>query len=686
MLRSAFLYCLFVWAAGSLSLAQPGLPLLDELGPIVYGEVDPQWLDMDSYEPESGADAVILADIGQATLQWIGGKQVITYTYHRRIKILTEAGLEAAHFEEDYRYGEATYTKVEASTYGLNPEGEVVAFEVDRRTLRSQIIDRRRRAIIFDFPLVKVGSVIEYIYTYYTDQLDVLRPWVFQQDYPVLHSEFHLILPQTHQYQRVNQGDLRNLVAMEEPIQYQTQSSSRDYTRGLRRLTSTDEQITPQAQTGTDQIYILRHLPSLAQEGFGPQDQGLIPALRFQLSGSAEGDRVPGVFDNWKQLNRQVQYQLKPRKLRAKRSYLQQTARRITRDQLGQQAKAEAIFDWVRNTFAWDSTYSREPTRIDRIIKEGAGNSAGLNMLAILLMREVGLDPQPVLLSTRSNGPVQVVAANLGQFNHLIGGLRIGGTEWLFDVLSQLDEMGVLPREDLNQVGYWLGDAQGDWVRLQSHEQIVRFTYNRFTLSREGLLTGDISLTNQSYSAALERTRFEDLGDNPDPYLRRTLLTGMSDPKVMNYSVENLEASGQPLTISCTLQTRDFVQEIGDLLVIQPMMNKRMTENPFSEEDRAVPVDLTYPLRESYLLGIRIPDGYEVAQLPQPQKVMLPNKAGLFVFNVMEMENILHVSSCIFLNQTVFLPEEYQGIRVFFDYIVRKHAEDIVLKRKAGSE
>lgn len=676
----------WLWIAGAIVFAQPSTPELKELESIEYGKVSPQWLEMTRYESDSSADAVILADVGFASLQWLGNKQVVTYTFHRRIKILTKAGQEAANFTLTYPDAQQNVTEIKAATYGLNPKGEVVQFKVDRRDLRDEPVDRRRRQFAFRFPLAKVGSVIEYKYTYYSDRLDLLEPWIFQRKYPVLHSEFHLTLPETHDYQRVMQGDLRNVVMLEEPVQYRSQASYGNLNRNLSLGGGQNRQRFNQLRRGTHQTYILRHIPALEQVEFSPTDQRLLPGLRFQLKGVSEGNSVQGVFRNWKQLNRYVSRQLRRTKLRKRRNYLEQTAKRVTRDEIGKLTQAQAIYRWVQQTFAWDSTYDWRPERLDQVIDQRRGNSASLNLLAMLIMREVGLKVEPVLLSTRSHGPVQVVAANLGQFNHLIGGIRINGTDWLFDVLSDLDELGVLPREDLNQAGYKLDDQGGDWIRLQSQNQIVRFTYSRFTLNQEGLMTGDISVTHQSYSAALERERANELTQNPKDYLRRVVLTGMAQTEVMDYAIENLEASGEPITVSCTLQTRDFVEKIDDLIIIQPMMTKKVAENPFSQKERAMPVDLTYPLRESHLLGLRIPDNYEVVQLPQPQRVMLPNDAGLFVYNVMEMDQILHISSCIFLNQTVFLPSEYQGIRTFFDYIVRKHSEDIVLKRKKGSE
>ena len=70
-----------------------------------------------------------------------------------------------------------------------------------------------------------------------------------------------------------------------------------------------------------------------------------------------------------------------------------------------------------------------------------------------------------------------------------------------------------------------------------------------------------------------------------------------------------------------------------------------------------------------------------VAQIPEPIRVLLPNNAGSFTYNVLEMGDILHFTSSIQINQTTFPPEAYESIRSFFDYVVSKHQEDIILKK-----
>jgi len=81
------------------------------------------------------------------------------------------------------------------------------------------------------------------------------------------------------------------------------------------------------------------------------------------------------------------------------------------------------------------------------------------------------------------------------------------------------------------------------------------------------------------------------------------------------------------------------------------------------------------------MIGIRLPEGYEVAQAPTPIRVLLPNGGGSFTYNVLEMGNIIHFTSAININQTTYPPEQYAGIRDFFQYVVNKHQEDIVIRK-----
>jgi hypothetical protein len=82
------------------------------------------------------------------------------------------------------------------------------------------------------------------------------------------------------------------------------------------------------------------------------------------------------------------------------------------------------------------------------------------------------------------------------------------------------------------------------------------------------------------------------------------------------------------------------------------------------------------------LTNIIIPDGYLVDEIPQPKVTALPESKGKFSYHVSQTGNRLTVVSNIQINERMFMQDEYPGLREFYNRIVAKQAEQIVLKKK----
>lgn len=78
---------------------------------------------------------------------------------------------------------------------------------------------------------------------------------------------------------------------------------------------------------------------------------------------------------------------------------------------------------------------------------------------------------------------------------------------------------------------------------------------------------------------------------------------------------------------------------------------------------------------------MEIPEGYEATEIPEKIYASLPNNAGKFTYQVVNNGNNLMVISQISLNKQMFLPNEYNSLKLFFKMIVDKHSEVIVFKK-----
>ena len=114
---------------------------------------------------------------------------------------------------------------------------------------------------------------------------------------------------------------------------------------------------------------------------------------------------------------------------------------------------------------------------------------------------------------------------------------------------------------------------------------------------------------------------------------------------------------------------------------MSPVVYSAFKENPFKLEARNYPVDFPYKIRELHNINIKIPDGYVVDEHPEAVNLKLPEKGGKFQFLVSQNGNTIQIVNKISISQLHYEPEEYPTIKNFYDIIVEKHSEQIVLKK-----
>ncbi|HTE32789.1 MAG TPA: hypothetical protein VK666_20550, partial [Chryseolinea sp.] len=93
-------------------------------------------------------------------------------------------------------------------------------------------------------------------------------------------------------------------------------------------------------------------------------------------------------------------------------------------------------------------------------------------------------------------------------------------------------------------------------------------------------------------------------------------------------------------------------------------------------------VDFGSPEERIYMCKINIPDGYVVDELPQSKLLKLPENAAKYTYNLVQSGNTLSLTSSLQINNSLFSQEQYPNLREFYNQVVAKQAEQIVLKKK----
>ena len=119
-----------------------------------------------------------------------------------------------------------------------------------------------------------------------------------------------------------------------------------------------------------------------------------------------------------------------------------------------------------------------------------------------------------------------------------------------------------------------------------------------------------------------------------------------------------------------------------DILYLNPLFGEAKKDNPFKSAERKYPVEMPYTIDETYVATIYVPTGYNVEELPGQIKVLLnEQREGLFEYAIQKSNNIISLRTRIKLDRAFYSPEEYDILREFYNMIVKKQGEQIVLKK-----
>lgn len=111
------------------------------------------------------------------------------------------------------------------------------------------------------------------------------------------------------------------------------------------------------------------------------------------------------------------------------------------------------------------------------------------------------------------------------------------------------------------------------------------------------------------------------------------------------------------------------------------MLSEAIKQNPFTSAERLYPVEMLHKLNEVFSLNMEIPKGYKVDEIPKSTRVKLNDNEGMFEYIINNDGTRIQLRSKIVLEKANFMPDDYETLRNFYAFIVKKHAEQIVFKK-----
>ena len=613
---------------------------------------------------DSNAHAYYIMDEGRTSFSYMQSKFRLITERHYRIKILDENALDYASIEIPlYSSGmkHETLSGVKAATYTLD-HGELVVSKLDRKDILSEESSKHWSTAKFALQNVKKGAVIEVTYKITSDFLFNLRGWQFQYEIPVLSTDYRVEIPEYYVYKQYSHGYISyHTEHTSEFGNIMVDGSNVNFTEEVYHYTATDVPAFP----------VGRHLTS---------KRNYISHVDFELEGvSWPYEPYKSYTSTWTKIAQELlnhpDFGLRMNNTRC----LKDQAELLSALSKAPNDRAAMAFAYIKGHTKWNGQNNNYTSQsLSQTMKSGVGNCCDINLSLVGLMSELGLEAYPVVLSTRGHGLILSYLPKLSQLNYVVAACVIDGKIYLMDATSDYSQVNILPRRCLNGRGLMLKGPGIQWVNLTNAGYVNNVNYV-MSIDDVGDFSGLMRSVYKDYGAYMFRSNYHHY-ESKDKFLSQ-LMEDNAGLVVDSARVENVDSISKAVNFITEFKANDKLQYVGDLLLISPMLYDGMYENPLKLEKRMYPVEFYYPTHEVVNFVFTIPEGYTVESLPQ--SLMYKSESGTceFKYFVEVQGNKVLLRSDYSRSQTVFPFNQYDELKSFFEMMVKKHNENIVLKK-----
>lgn len=616
-----------------------------------YGVLSIEEINLKTCAFDKDADAVIL--MHDAESNYDDKHRLVTY-HHVKIKILTEKGFPSASvIIPFYRQDEfETIDLVDGMTLNPTQDNGVERAKLERKSIFTQKENERIGKVVFTFPAVKAGSIVDYKYRSTMKHYGGLDEWVFQDRLPVIKSKFNLvILPNIQFAYRIMKAESYNV------------------------------DVTKDAGNGSVS-FEMRNIPGLGDEPYMDSRNDYLQRVTFQLSGYAMGTLNSKTYTtSWDEAIKEL-WTAKEfgsqlgKSIPGTEAFIAQVKQMSSPEE-----KMRAVYNYVRSNMNWNNLYSKYSVAgVKDSWQKKAGNSADINLILTNLLQEVSLDANPMLVSERFHGRVNTTYPFLDQFNSVFTCVTIDKNKYYLDATNKTIPPHLTPVDILNTTALVVKRKGGGLLEITNDaakfkESIVV----DLTVSDDAVLNGQVYVISYDYARL---TKLELYKADRNGFLNRYFKLDGSTISPENLNLVNLDNDSLPL-----IQNGKFsanLNSTGEFLFLPLNLFTGFQSNPFLTEQRFSNVNFGFGRFINLTINLQVPNDYVIDDLLKSIKITNADRDISFTrqLSYNKEKNTVNCSIIFDFTKSLYEADAYPVIREMYQNIFRYLSEPLVLKKK----
>lgn len=626
-----------------------------------FGNPSKEELSITSCPFDSTAKAMVLCSITDVNYVFSANNFKVEYTVKRRIKILSQEGVEEANIsiptynpDQSGGVGREQLYGIKATAYNM-VNGKLVKTKMGNNLIFEERLDKKHLLTKFTVPQVKAGTVIEYQYVKSSDFYYQIDDWYAQESIPVLYTQYDIEVPSFFVF---------NLD--------QTGANSLQYaqTNGNKGYFSPDnpEQTTIYSFKGHD-------LPALKNDKYLWCPEMYANKVGFEL----RSINIPGAYykdftATWKDIDDQL---MKDDDFgaRIKRSNPLKNEMKAARlDTISDfTKKLAATIMLLKKQVKWDGTYALFGNSSRNVLKEGKASNADINFLLMNMLNAMNIKTVPLVMRIRDEGILPVSHPSLEALNtFVVGVFENDSTMHFVDGSAERGYVDILPPTLLTKAHA----VNGGVVDLMSKAFSKVTCMITAEMKDDGSMKGKIHTRYQGLSSLMKKRDFLEAKDSADYVKDVAKQFGVN---ANQYKLQYVHKYS-PVTEQWIGFEKDG--EAGNLIYLNPVLDLPFGEIPFTAPERKLPVEFDSPFSESYVARIKLPANYVLEELPKPVYLRSPDSKLSFVMQSKMEGDVLLVNYNFAVRKPFFLPTEYAGLKSFFEDVYNKVKSVVVLKKQ----
>ncbi|CAN5357436.1 hypothetical protein BH11BAC3_BH11BAC3_40390 [soil metagenome] len=616
-----------------------------------YGIISGNEKELKECSFDKDANAIIL--LHEATSDYDDEYHLIT-THHVRIKILKEAGLSVAdvsipfYRKDDF---ENIY-KVEGMTFNYDAQGNEVITKLDRKSIFTKKTNERIGEVVIAFPAVKVGSIIEYQYESVMRNYNGLDDWDFQDRLPVLASKYTLvIIPNAEFAYQVSKTSTYPIVIKKQ-----------EYRGGI--------------------FFEMDSIPGLGNESYMDARRDYLQKVIFQLSGFTRGGSKNKYMSSWDEVSRD---------LLAEPAFGPQLNKSIqgTGDFIKgvkvmptDEDKMKAVFNYVRSNMVWNNLYSKySADGVKDAWQKKGGTSGDINLTLVNLLKEAGLDANPVLVSERFHGKVNTAYPFLDQFNSVFAYVVINKKKYFLDATNTTLPPHLTPIEILNTTGYVYNRKTGGLIEITNDSlQFKENVSGAITISPQGTVDGELSVYSFDYARV---EKIQEYKRDKKKFISDNFEVPGTTIGAKDVTVENMDKDS--LGFIQTARVSGNLNTTGEYSFVPLNIFTGYSTNPFISTNRFSNINFGYRRLLNFNITFQLPETYMIDELPKSMRLITPDKDISFLRQVeySKEDNQVRCIMQIEFKESLYPADAYPMIKEVYQKLFDYLKEPIVLKKKS---